>query len=39
MLKVNSKLRKDLKDAFFENLKELIRVSLLIKNDSKSYNQ
>ena len=39
MLKVNTKLSKGLKERFLENLKELIRVSSLLKNDSKSYNQ
>ena len=38
-----SKLSKDFKEKFLEkfleNLKELIRVSSLLKNDSKSYNQ
>ena len=39
MLEVNLKHIKNLRDNFLENLKELIRVSSLIKNDSKSYNQ
>ena len=43
MMEANSKLSKDLNDnfleKFLENFKELIRVSSLLKNDSKSYNQ
>ena len=43
MMEDYSKLSKDFKEKcsekFLENLKELIRVSSLLKNDSKSYNQ
>ena len=39
MLKFNSKLSTDLKEKFLKNLEELIRVSSLLKNDSKYYNQ